>query len=619
MLMLDRMWAAMGALVTAAVLAGCGGGGAGAQGGSPVSSGSEVAQVTLRTSTPSVGSDGRTTATITALVKDASNRAMANQQVDFGTLDAGAALQVSVSRTDASGTATATLQVTEPSRRTIVVTASSGGKSDQVSVSVEGPAITLNGPSKLSLNVPTRFTVSLRDGSGAALSGKRVAIASNAGNRITRAGAQDVIASLDTDSTGQVQFDLTATRVGEDTVTVRALEAEASVVVNVETLQLSFAQPAANTEMNVSDVHPVLVSYTIGGVPQPGQLVQFAATRGTLSATSAVTDGSGRASVSIASPTAGAVTITASVGDVVNSQRASFVSRTPAKISLQPSPASVGVNLSSSSANSSQLIAVVRDANDNPVKGALVSFSAPNDPSNGRIEPAFATTDAAGVATVAFLPGPNSTGNNQIQVRAGTGALSATATLTAAKQELMVRIGTGNQIEVPNITTYRMPWSAVVTDANGNPVSGAAIQASLLSVTYRKGYYVWGGSEWERQVMATCLSEDRNGNLRLDTGEDVNGNTRLDPGNVAAASIVSSDGKTDANGFAYLQLDYPRFYGGWVEVRLRVTITAIAGTEGSDERVFWLPVLAADLTEKTVSPPGQPSPFGFAAECSDPN
>jgi hypothetical protein len=54
-------------------------------------------------------------------------------------------------------------------------------------------------------------------------------------------------------------------------------------------------------------------------------------------------------------------------------------------------------------------------------------------------------------------------------------------------------------------------------------------------------------------------------------------------------------------------------------VRLRVTITAIAGTEVSSERTFTLPVLAADIGAETVAPPGAVSPFGAVGDCTVPN
>lgn len=616
MLSLKRVITATAAVAMAALVAACGGGGgAGGQGESGGGFGdTTAAALDLSTSVPSIGSDGRATATLTATVKDSANRTLANQQVLFGTTDPGAVLNVVSGRTDANGNATATLQITEQSNRSIVVSAQTGSLEREVSVAVVGTSLTLNGPGNLIAGAPTEFSVGLRDSAGTPLVNKAVSVVSSAGNALSAA-------SITTDSTGQARFSLTGTKVGNDRLTISSLGASASIDLQVSNTQLTFAAPGASQEISVGSPQEVAVTYTVGGVPQVGHEVAFAATRGNLSAPSALTDGNGRASVTIASPTAGIATLTATAGSVTSTQRVEFVSRVPAKISLQPSPASVGVNLSETGGNSSQLIAVVRDANDNPVKGVVVQFSALNDPSNGRIEPASATTDSAGVATVAFLPGPNSTGNNQILVSAATAspALTATASLTAAKQELMVRIGTGNEIVVPSITTYEMPWSALVTDANGNPVAGASIQASLLSIRYRKGFYVWGGASWVPQVTATCQSEDSNGNLRLDDGEDYNGNDRLDPGNVAAASVTSTEGRTDASGIADLKITYPKHFGNWTDVRLRVTITTVAGTEGTDERIFTLPVAGADLANEQVAPPGHPSPFGSASDCRNPN
>ncbi len=621
----NRLLSAAAVLMFGAVLSGCGGGG-GAGGawstGSGGSTGTDAAGLQITTSTPSIGSDGRTSATIVAIVKDASNRTLANQQVDFSTTDAGARLQVANNRTDAAGQAIATLSIAEPSNRQIVVTATSGSLTQAVTIAVTGTTLTLSGPTNLVSNSPTEFTVGLRDSSGTIVVGRPVTIASSAGNAVSAT-------SVTTDSAGQARFLLTGIKAGADRLTVSALGTTATAELQVSATQLSFVSPLASQELVVSNSQDVAVSYTVNNLPQPGQTVEFVSTRGTLSAASATTDAQGVARVTIQSPTAGASTITAQVrpasgGAILSSQRIEFVSRTPSKITVQPSPPAVGVNLSSSGTNSSQLIAVVRDAADNPVKGAVVSFSAVSDPSNGRIEPAVATSDGSGVATVAFYPGANSTGNNQIVVRAavpGT-ALAATTSLTASKQELFVRAGTGNDLVELNLTTLEMPWSAVVTDANGNPVVGASIQASLLSTHFYKGRYYWSGLVWYAAGETSsvprheCISEDLNGNLRLDAGEDLNRNNALDPGGIAAVEVVSTGAKTDASGLANLRLVYPKSYGNWVRVRLRVTITTIAGTEGTDEAEFILPVLASDVSNETVSPPGFVSRYGMVPDCA---
>ncbi|MCL4744874.1 MAG: Ig-like domain-containing protein [Burkholderiaceae bacterium] len=606
------------AAVLVATLAGCGGGGAGGQGATGGATSTAVLEMT--TSTPTLGTDGKTTATITAFAKDSSNRALANQQVDFATTDSGAQLLVVSARTDATGAASATLSVSDQRNRTITVTGASGAATKSVNVMVVGTTLALNGPGNAMANSPTEYTLALRDSSGQPLAGRAVAVTSSAGNTLSSA-------SVTTDVAGQAKLLLTGTKVGSDTLTVSALGASASIQVTVAASQLTFSSPAPDQEITVAANQNVTVRYLLNGLPQSGQTMQLFATRGTITPSSGTTDAAGQVSASISSPTAGVSTITATVGGVIGSQRVEFVSRTPAKITLQSSPSNVGVNLSPSGTNSSQLIAVVRDAADNPVKGRLISFFAASDPSNGRIEPAVATTDSAGVAIVTFYPGANSTGNNQIDMRAtspGTG-LEGRTTLTATRQELFVRIGTGNVVEPLTPTSLGYPWSAVVSDASGNPVAGATIQASLVGSGMRKGRYVWSELIWVTRGEGgvgspiACPSEDANDNLRLDVGEDVNGNGTLDPGNFAVAEVTSIDGKTDSTGLATLRINYPRSFGNWGEVRLRVTITAIAGTEGTAQATFLLPALSADLTSETVSPPGYISPFGEVADCSNPN
>src|SRR5690606_37379173 len=96
-----------------------------------------------------------------------------------------------------------------------------------------------------------------------------------------------------------------------------------------------------------------------------------------------------------------------------------------AKLSLQASPTVVGVNLSPSGTNSSQLTAVVRDAADNPVKNVRVNFSSVADPSNGRIEPGFAMTDSSGAATTSFIPGASTTGPGGVILQASVHGVPA--------------------------------------------------------------------------------------------------------------------------------------------------------------------------------------------------
>jgi len=63
---------------------------------------------------------------------------------------------------------------------------------------------------------------------------------------------------------------------------------------------------------------------------------------------------------------------------------------------------------------------------------------------------------------------------------------------------------------------------------------------------------------------------------------------------------------------------YPQDHALWVQSLLTATAT-VSGTETSTTSKFWLPMLAADITNTTVDPPGIVSPYGIATSCANPN
>ncbi|MEZ5658511.1 MAG: hypothetical protein R3E83_08245 [Burkholderiaceae bacterium] len=365
-----------------------------------------------------------------------------------------------------------------------------------------------------------------------------------------------------------------------------------------------------------------------------GETITFAATRGTFTGgvNTAVTNAAGVATVQIQSVSSGAATLTASSGAGVTSTRTiEFVSSTPTKISVQPSPAVVGANIDTSGTSASQLIAVVKDNADNPVKGVRVDFSLVQDPSNGRIEPSFGITDSFGTATASFIAGPNPSGPDQVQVRATVAAapaINALTTLTVSNLELSVEMGTGNSIEAAdNDTTYVMPWAAIVTDSSGNPVPNATVTVAVEPSQFRKGRWNIGADGWIPTINITCPNEDLNGNLALDANENDgvgdDGDGQLEPGAQATTFVTSTGGLTSADGFATFSVKYPQTAAVWTAVRLRVTITTASGaTEGDAESTFWLPILAADVTDTSNSPPGANAPigpYGEIGDCENPN
>ena len=114
-------------------------------------------------------------------------------------------------------------------------------------------------------------------------------------------------------------------------------------------------------------------------------------------------------------------------------------------------------------------------------------------------------------------------------------------------------------------------------------------------------------------ITASCLNEDvdQNGIFQVPPDNDVNGNGTLQPGNVATVS--ANNLTTDASGFAFFNVVYAQEYAQWVRVELSARAT-VAGSEAIERTIFVLPILASELTNKDVSPPGNPSPFGTTGD-----
>lgn len=607
------------ALLMFLTLAACGGSGAGAGGGGDLG-GSQAQSLTLAASSDELKSDGFSTVTLTATVKDGGNRALANQQVVFSTTDPSLTLIVDNERTDSTGQANAQVVTSDPHDRTVEILATVQGGGGTIlarrPLAVVGASVVVNGPGAIAFGSPSTFTVAVRDSASQPVAGTPVTLASAAGNTIA-------VPTATTDAAGRASFTVTGAVNGADTLVATALgKTSAGYSVTVSGVEFGFLQPGADgAELPMNAAQAVRVRLLENGAPAASQQVTITTTRGTVTPSTVTTDANGEATATITSADAGFATITGTgPGGTTASRSVEFVATVPAKLALQASPNVVGVNLGTGGTNSSQLLAMVRDAADTPVKNQRVDFSALTDLSNGRVEPAYAITDSNGQATASFIPGANSTGPDGVVVQAavhGTSITPATTTLTVAHREVSITIETGNEIAEPDSTTYMMPWNATVSDSSGAPIAGAAVIVQLEPLGFRTGRWITGGgggSGWSQQINATCKSEDINRNGLLDAGEDnlsvdVGTVGALDPRVSAATAQVVSPGKlTDANGQAKIEVRYAQGFAAWTRVRLRASISAPGGTEVVSSKDFWLPVLAADIQNTDITPPGADSP-----------
>ncbi len=631
-------------VAVSAALVSCGGGGgtiAGGGGGGGVDA--AVATVELLASSATLDSDtnGLRKVTLTAVIKNSGNAIIDGATVNFTT--SSGSLTVLRQTTDATGTALAELtNGTDPTNRTITVTATANGVSDTVTVNVIGATLVVDGPNALALGDIGSYTATLRDAAGVGISGRLLTATSAQGNTVSST-------SLVTNTSGQVSISLTATAGGVDTLTVGALGLTALRSITVSSDVFTIITPTASTEIPLNTPTAVTVRWTKNGTAQVGETITFSSTRGTLSAGSAVTDAAGEASVTISSTNAGGSVISATNDESVStSVSVEFIATVPATVSAQASTQNVGIG------QQSTVTATVRDAANNLVKNQTVVFDL-TDVTGGVISVGSAVTDSQGRAQTVYTAGSSVSAVNGVSITATVGALSSTVTLTVVGAAIDMALGSGDTINLPAQSLYSKEWSIIVTDTSGTaPVANQTLQASVRSTHYRKGFFQLvddgtGDLDWAQfhdsdlgdGVTAVagsfrCADEDANVDGILSPAEDLNGNANLDAGNRATlvalapgassnacASLTSFGGpttsvQTDASGIARICVVYLRSDNLWVDVELRSQLT-VSGTEFTETANFILEALASDIEDEDSSVSGQISPFGTEGSCTDPD
>jgi hypothetical protein len=572
---------------------------------------------------------------VTALVKTAENTAVVGARVDFSA-DSGL-LAAASAFTDASGKATSTLGTGGSKlNRPIQVSAKVGSQFTSGVVNVTGTRLSFSGPAFLNVGSTANLVATLVDSAGRPIAGAAVVASTALGNSV-QVGART------SDSGGQVTVQFSASKRGAEQLTMSALGASTtrSILIggNDVTVTPGIGVDSAGNELlsevTVGACAQVGGRYAIGGAGQSGS-VTLNASRGQLyldagcslplQGSLTLVDGS-FPDTWIRSENAGASAIEARIaGGPSGNTRVEFVARLGygSQLDLQSDSALIG------SGERSNLIAVVRDgtAANNLVKGATVQFSIVADPSGGNLlSPFTAVTGSDGIARAVFVAGPFDGGKDGtvIQARA-TEMPSATGVtnLTVNKKALSIQFGTGNKVVEFSTSVFQKDFTVFVSDSAGNPVPDVAISAAAWPTSYKKGYYEWyqpylinqDGSLSNTRALEgiwrvadtsyVCANEDVQRKGLYELAYDANNNGILEPG--IPLSVISS-GKTDAIGMATVSLRYPRDRAAWVRAELTVTGT-VAGTESVARNAFWLPVLAKDLTDKTVSPPGPISPYG---------
>ncbi len=263
-----------------------------------------------------------------------------------------------------------------------------------------------------------------------------------------------------------------------------------------------------------------------------------------------------------------------------------------------------------------------------PVYNVPVVFTINQSTGGGEIiSPSVVFTDESGIAETQFIAGSLSSDAKGVEITAsvkGSGLavdISDTISIVIGGTAGSVTIGSGTAISPDyDDTIYELPVSVVVTDSNGNSVSGAIVSLNLWPQNYATGYHwEYQSTKKEYGISRTCVepNEDINKNLYLDTvqlisgdiyTEDKNGDGSLTPQNTAGGSIPDIV-TTDENGIATFKITYLKAYAHWIQNRLTAS-TYVYGSEVSSFYQFWLPSSSKEFKEGMLFNAYGYSPYG---------
>ncbi|AEF03552.1 Ig-like domain-containing protein [Alteromonas naphthalenivorans] len=576
----------------------------------------DPASLQLYASAVQLASSGSDDIELIALIKNEQSVLMEGVEVNFSASnEAGVELQLTQSTTTADGTARALVSTqNDASNRTVTLTAQTGALVETVDILITGTEVTINGANSVILNDTAEYTLRVQDSDGVAIVNQTILLEAANGSLSET--------SVNTGADGQATITYTATTSGEDTITASSLNASVEFELEVQQDEFSFVV-LPDEEISLNEAATISVQWLQDGSPAVGNNVIFSASRGAIIGAALVTtDAEGIASISIESDNAGFASITATGTESGNEStvnavaQVEFIAVEPFTLIADATPDLIGPD-----GQTSTITAVVRDPSGNLVKNTVVNFNV-DDVSTGSISPSQSTTDSSGIASTVFTSGAPSS-EDAVIIRASVASdetITDEVYMTVGDRAFDISIGTGNEIEEPDSTTYLKRFAVFVSDSAGQPVSGVELTASgtpvkrVLGGTYLKGYWYWDEDEsiYKPDVTIECDNEDINGNGILDVGEDTNDDEFLTPGIVGTLSFAETN-ITDENGQAELEYRYPANYGFWYDIVITI-FGQSTGSEASQDHYYRLGVSSDDLTNEGAGLPA--NPFGSEANCS---
>jgi hypothetical protein len=240
------------------------------------------------------------------------------------------------------------------------------------------------------------------------------------------------------------------------------------------TISTAFAAPLVATVKD-SGNNPVSGAIVTFAPPSSGASGTFAGgvNTATTNASGVATSATFTANVVAGGP----YNVLASVGGVATSAVFSLTNKTGPAAKVAATSGS-GQSTAISTVFAAPLVATVLDAGNNPVSGALVTFTPPASGASGTFAGGVntATTNASGVATSAVFTANATAGGPYDVVASATGATSANFSLTnTAGAAAKVAATSGTPQTATISTAFAAPLVATVTDAGNNPVSGVVV------------------------------------------------------------------------------------------------------------------------------------------------
>ncbi len=599
--------------------------------------GTTVAVLSIGTSSASVATGNDTDiATITANVLDTNNAGVEGIEVSFSA--SGGQLSSATATSDASGKAVVTFNAGsyDYSNHVVTITATAESLSRQIPIQITGTTLSVSATQTSLTDAGTDrvpVTVTALDSTSQPVFYGTICVGitnppgdltfydSTGVTPLTTActltGYSTYTEVANTSVNGKVSFTVAGATAGTPMLNIVGLGTTItqSFIVDTAATEFKITAPVKGsvTPVVVGNSQTITVSYPGAAVGTP---VQMATTLGALTVgattnavVTALVNASGTASATLTSSIAGIAKVL--VQDPSNTLKSDSIDvpftadvADAAKMIFQASPSVLPVS-SGDVSYTSNLVARVLTSTDQPVAGAVVSFTLLNSTGGGEnIFPPIATTDASGEARTTFTSGSQASTADGIQIQATVTNPGATAAPSVFKIVITdeagsVVIGSATSVaSIANDTAYELPMSVLVADANGNPVTNAVVNLSAWPSYYHTGVRDFiqfnNITDGAALVTDTFINEDYlNENLFMDTGEDIDGNGALTPPNSAGGTLPSTV-TTDANGIATFSLTYLKEDAQWITDRIRAS-TLVGGTEVVSELSMRLPALKSDV------------------------